>query len=151
MKKITLLLVFLFLSTVSFSQGIRNTIVNFGCSDKDDLSLLAGGRFHNRLYGALEYSHNESLVKNNELVCFGFGGKSAVVLAKAGACYEKVYDIPVTLHANPGQVFPSEMKTRFDYGVEWLWLADDINRVTFCYGISFTHMDGVQIKFGLAF
>lgn len=149
MKKIVLLFVLLFLSITAFPQE-RSAIINVGCSDRNDLSILVGGRFLNsNLYSSIEYSHNQRVNKDNSLIGIGIMNNIALISVKAGICYSEYFDIPTTQHSNA--TYHGEMKSEFDYGLEYLWIAGDINQVTFCYGISATRMNGLQIKFGLAF
>ena len=81
----------------------------------------------------------------------GLGSNHSILLVKGGACYRQIYDIPLTFHPNPGQTFPKITTTEFDYGLEYLWINSDTNKITFLYGLSCTHCNGVQLKLGLAF
>ena len=135
-----------------FSQRVdRSLIMNVGCSDNGDLSTLFGGRFIKNTYGVLEYSGNQHQNKKNMLIGLGTGTKRAIVLVKGGVCYQQVFDIPPTQHPNSGQIFPSEMKSKFDFGLEYLWVNDNEGKITFLYGLSATRMNGLELKLGLAF
>ena len=135
-----------------FSQKIdRSLIMNVGVSDNGDLSALFGGRFIKNVYGAFEYAGNQHVNKKNMLVALGLGTKRAVILVKGGACYLQNYDLPPTYHPNPPNTMPKVMETKFDYGLEYLWINNNTSKVTLLYGLSYTHMNGVEFKFGAAF
>lgn len=150
MKRLILILALLLLSVIAFSQEKRNIIINAGISDKCDFSLLVGGKFVKNFYGGLEYSHNTEINKNNSLVCIGYSGKRAIILAKGGLCYTQIYDIP-KVYPLPLTTFDKIMKTEFDYGLEYLWVNNIWSKASLCYGLSYTHCNGVQLKLGASF
>jgi hypothetical protein len=151
MKKLLLILNLLLLSIIASSQEYRDIVINGGVSDNNDFSILVGSRFtNNRLYVSTEYSHNQKTSKNGGLIGVGLIGKIAIVSIKAGISYFESNEYPIQ-YPNPSGIYNPKMDAEFDYGLEFLWLADNITKSTLCYGISATHINGLQLKFGVAF
>ncbi len=137
-----MLLCMLFLSLTMFSQRVdRSLIMNVGVSDNGDLSSLFGGRFIKNTYGVFEYSGNQYQNKKNMLVGLGTGTKQAIILVKGGICYRQIQNIPLN----------NSMESKFDFGLEYLWVDDSPNKIVFLYGLSATRMNGLELKLGLAF
>ena len=147
MKKLLTIFILLILSTSIFSQ--RTLIINTGYSVNTDLSVLVGSKFkNNNLYSSVEYSHNLLINKDNELIGLGWINNLYVISAKVGVCHIEEFE-PTLIPFLP--LNTKHMESHFDYGVEFIWLNENTNNITFCYGVSATHMNGIQIKMGLAF
>jgi hypothetical protein len=142
LKRIILLSSLLLISVVVFPQkyNFDNTIINIGCSDKNDLSMTFAGRVEGHIYAGLDYTRNYKTKMESTLIGLGYGCTKCVFLMKVGQS-----------HNNLNNVNKTPFESNVDCGVEYLWLLDSSKKVTLCYGMGWTKSTGVQLRLGTSF
>lgn len=135
-KAISILIIFLFISVISFSQNCKeNTILTIGHYFKDDISFTIGGRFTKDIYATYEHNYSFDTHLQSNYMNLGVRTDKSIVYIKWGAKTEPFE----TTHVN-----------YFDYGVEYLWIMEKYNQ-RFLYGLSLTKRNGVGLKIGMLF
>lgn len=131
MKKLILILLVFVLPFMTYGQESKpyNTVLNFGYSLKDDISVSIGGRFHKNFYVNLDHCMNLNTHLQSNYIGFGLGNDKAIVMIKFGSKTEP---------------YGSTHINKTDYGIEYMWFYNP----KYTYGLGITKHTGIQLKLG---